>query len=163
MENQTRIKQQVLHGMNGDLSTADILELGRYLKAEGAFDEAPTNQNVPYTRISSVLSPEQERKTMNWNELSEAEKQRRIAKANRTKTWYRYWSATWQYEELTKKLSPLETADLVWKRVSAAHAEWAHQYPDYREKFICWLRKNHNIRIDAEDKMHVIKRKKRKP
>lgn len=148
-------------GMNGDLSTADILELGGYLGAEGAFDESPTNQNAPYICTSSVLSPKQERKSMNWYELSEVEKQRRIAKANRTKTWYRYWNATWQYEELKEKLSPLETADLVWKKVSAAHAKWPQQHPDYREKFIGWLRKNHDIRMDTEDKMHLIKRKKR--
>lgn len=145
-------------GMRGDLSTADILELGGYLGAEGAFD---SNGSVDSTDVynDQMRNSVPERQSMDWNAISEEEKQRRILKAQHTKAQYRYWQALWEYKELVTNLSPVELAEGVWREIVEKENESDAPDPELRSKFTKWLRKNHGIRMAAEGDMRLIRRK----
>jgi len=148
----------IAFGMRGDLSTADILELGGYLGAEGAFDSNGSVDSAD-DDYDPMLTPVQERQSMDWNAISEEEKQRRILKAQHTKAQYRYWQALWEYKELVTNLPPVELAEGVWKEIIEKENESDAPDPELRSKFTKWLRKNHDIRMDAEGNMHLIRRK----
>lgn len=150
----------IAYGMRGDLSTADILELGGYLGAEGAFTSNGSMDSPDVDYYSSELNSVSERQSMDWNAISDAEKQRRILKAQRTKEEYRYWKALWAYKELVDNLSTTELAEAVWKEIAEEDLVSDVPDPEIRSKFAKWVRKNHEIRMDAEGNMHPIKRKK---
>lgn len=83
----------IAYGARGNLSTADLLELGGYLGAEDAFDSNEFMVSVNDDCHCATSNSIHERQSMNWTALCEEEKQRRIRKAQHTKALYRYWQA----------------------------------------------------------------------
>ncbi|MDD2649434.1 MAG: hypothetical protein PHI27_13760 [Eubacteriales bacterium] len=102
----------MLHGMRGDLSSADIFKMGGYLGAEGAFDSAPPSESE-YSSSSAAPPSEAESTSTDWNSLSEEEKNSRVLKAERTKAQHSYWASLWNTSESSDRLPPLETASAV--------------------------------------------------
>lgn len=96
---------------------------------------------------------------MDWETISDAEKQHLLLKAQHAKAQYRYWQALWEYKELVTNLSTVELAEVVWKEVVEHDHGSDAPDPELLSKFTKWLRTNHDIRMDVKGKMHPIIRK----
>ena len=64
----------IAYGMRGNLSTADILELGGYLGAEGAFVSNGSMDSTDDDYYGSKPNFVSERQSMDWNAVSQEEK-----------------------------------------------------------------------------------------
>ena len=135
----------IVYGLNGKLNNSDMAELGTYLGAEGAFDCV----------VTKAISRQQ---VTDRGALSETEQQLCYLKAQHAKAQHRYWDALWEYKELITHVAPVELAVVVWEEVLKKNVG-EHSDPQLREKFTTWLRRKHDIRMDAEGKMHSITNK----
>lgn len=99
---------------------------------------------------------------MDWKCLSPEEKRYRIAKANRTKAYHSLWKRLWELNEKQEKRPPLEMAAYIWQYACDFEKELNNPDPEIRKKVASWLRKNHDICMDANGKMHFIKQKRQK-
>ena len=144
----------IAYGMRGDLSDPDMMELGGYLGAEGAFEseEYSTGGTMPKKKTPP---PQGRRSALDWKALSEAEKQYRIQKAQYTKALHRYWEALWAIGDV-RDAPPLDQAEAVWNRV---RSETAADDPEQLQQFRRWLKKRHGILMDAEGRMHALSEK----
>lgn len=148
----------IAYALRGDLSTADIFNLGGELANQGAFQSStplPCTDADTHTHKHSHT----QHHSLNWQTLSEEEKHLRILKAQHTKAQHRYWQATWEYQALTINLSSEKLAESVWQEISEHDRHNQLQDPQLQSKFSKWLQKNHDMRINTDGTAHHIHHK----
>lgn len=146
----------IAYGLQGDLSNADMLELGAYLAAEGAFDSAHNFLDEDGSDLSWSHS-EQCHASARLQNVSAAEARLCAAKAKVEVTRQEYWEELWRLFAIVNELPPLEASRRMWMRIE--HDRMYDGFKterEYEERFSAWLREKHGIQMDENHDVNLI-------